>query len=154
MAVNNLSIEFITKRKENKMPETTFENAKVGDKVWSCVYGWGEIKTIITEMKYPISVKFKRSNYTISYNWNGIRIPTENCTLFWDEINMTPPERPKRKVKKVIQGWESPSFTLPAVYKSHHHQIINQTSPGLIIIKNKIQPPKLLINRHHWPINL
>jgi hypothetical protein len=29
----------------------------------------------------------------------------EHPTLFWDEIEIIPPPRPKSKVKKVVEGW-------------------------------------------------
>ena len=36
----------------------TFENAKIGDKVWDIRLGWGEIIEIGYTILYPITVKF------------------------------------------------------------------------------------------------
>jgi len=103
MAVNNFPIERISKRKDNKMSETTFENAKVGDRVWSSVFGAGIILDNANSKDFPIYVKF--SNFCASFMTDGKRFKEERRTLFWEEIDMIPPERPKRKVKKVIEGW-------------------------------------------------
>lgn len=86
------------------MPETTFENAKVGDKVWSVEYGWGEI----IEISNRVRVEFTRlAGYTgcKSFDKHGRRLSEYNKTLFWDEIKIVPPERPKIKVKKKVEVW-------------------------------------------------
>jgi len=88
--------------------ETTFENAKVGDRVWSFGYGWGTIQQINTN-KYPLLICF--DNYqsealekVVCYTKKGTEfLDNSNPTLFWDEIKFTIPTRPKRKVKK--EGW-------------------------------------------------
>lgn len=76
---------------------TTFETAKVGDKVWSIVYGWGEISDILPHEKYPIEVTFNSTDnfYEDQYTYCGkalITLPSQS--LFWDEIKIVAPSKP------------------------------------------------------------
>lgn len=71
---------------------------KVGDKLWSCVYGWGEVCDIKYEDAYPIAVRFEV--YTTIYTSDGRYDTDQLRTLFWNEIDITPPAPPKQKVKK------------------------------------------------------
>lgn len=87
---------------------TTFEKAKVGDRVFSSVYGWGTIDDTNCNNNYPIHVNFG-SHYHDTYTFEGYndkKLPYR--TLFWDEIKFEIPEMPKRmvKVKKVNEYWK------------------------------------------------
>jgi hypothetical protein len=84
------------------MSETTFENAKVGDRVWSVGMGWGEIVQIEERCIY---VSFGKTSPTIRYTKHGREHIDVNQTLFWDEIKIVPPLRPKRKVTKTVERW-------------------------------------------------
>ena len=73
---------------------TTFENAKVGDKVWCLYYNkWFTITNIRKEDAYPIKTEI--NSYTLDgrLNTHSIR------TLFWDEVIITPPEKPLHKLE-------------------------------------------------------
>ena len=86
------------------MSETTFENSKVGDRVWSIEWGWGNIKEIYDlELNKKMFVRFKTAGF--NYFLNGKWIEDSNQTLFWDEIKIVPPERPKRKVVKFVRRY-------------------------------------------------
>lgn len=81
-----------------------FREAKVGDRVWSLLNGWGVIIDIAPECAYPLRVKFKDDSQYFNLEgktWDIHYSPT----LFWDEVKIEAPPRPKRKVKKVIKGW-------------------------------------------------
>ena len=82
--------------------ETTFENAQVGDKVWSFFYGWGVIDKIKAS-EYPICVDFDSD--VAHYTFGGSLYKDDPQSLFWDEIDMTPPPRPVRKVKVPVEVW-------------------------------------------------
>lgn len=84
--------------------ETDFRNAKVGDKVWRHASGWGEITSVTHDEDYLLWVEFEGDcgSFTIDGRYCEDDI---SPTLFWDEIKFDIPERPKRKVKKVIEGW-------------------------------------------------
>jgi hypothetical protein len=89
------------------MGETTFENAKVGDRVWSVEFGWG---VVVDKKKDVFYVNFTKRTYTkenVFYSFDGkaFKIGKSNQTLFWDEIKIVPPERPKRKVVRNIERW-------------------------------------------------
>ena len=83
-------------------------DAIVGDKVWDVQRGWGNIIEIDPTSYYPIVVRFVYENHdeVDTYMFDGrSKEIHKNPTLFWDEIKITPPPRPKRKVKKSIEGW-------------------------------------------------
>lgn len=104
--INSKTKQIIIKNKGNYFPfveldlkkveniETQF---KLGDKVWSFVYGWGEVSKI-TNDRYPIYVNFKskidNGNFIINYTNNGEESPDVNQSLFFDEIKFKVPKRP------------------------------------------------------------
>jgi len=75
----------------------TFENAKVGDKVWYVAKGWGKIKLVDGyNCQYPIIVAF--NNNTESFTFEGKNwISDEYPTLFWEEQKLD--HNTKRKVE-------------------------------------------------------
>jgi hypothetical protein len=83
------------------MNETTFENARIGDKVWDFNYGWG---VIAFKSASTIDVNFR--SLTLTYSLAGWE-RGKRRTLFWDEIKFTAPPRPKRMVKKEVVVWYS-----------------------------------------------
>ena len=69
---------------------TTFEDAKVGDKVYHYRYGWSTITNIKKESDYPIII-----DYDFSFTYEGFTDKSDkNRTLFWDEVVITPPPKP------------------------------------------------------------
>ena len=83
---------------------TTFEDAKVGDRVW-CVYnGWQTIIEITNfSDTYPIE-----TDKTL-YTYDGRMVQYKGRTLFWDEVVITPPEKPlpKLEVDTKVLVWET-----------------------------------------------
>lgn len=86
---------------------TTFENAKVGDRVYfddGCKRGWGKVDNIDLAMIYSVKVRFDDFwcfNFTVS----GRILSGEHQVLFWDVPQIIAPEQPKRTVKKVLDFW-------------------------------------------------
>lgn len=86
--------------------ELMFKDAKVGDRVWSMVSKWGHIESIDGDF---IKVRYDAGGYDEytpegcypGYYQRGIPFPI----LYWDEVKITPPPRPKRKVKKSMVGY-------------------------------------------------
>lgn len=79
-----------------------FENAKVGDQVWSIKHGWGIITDIYADTHYPITVKYftkSPSNYTLDGKCNSSDLYPE---IYWDVVTFEYPKQPKRPVKKEI----------------------------------------------------
>jgi hypothetical protein len=83
--------------------ETTFEKAQVGDKVWSVEYGWGKIVDINNSLRYPITVEFNDFASLKLFSFHGSY--EDHQTLFWDEIPIVAPPRPKRMVRKAVEFW-------------------------------------------------
>jgi hypothetical protein len=75
---------------------TTFEDAKVGDKVYSPTFGWGEISYIYTSKKYPLSIKFyddPDEDYEFTFDGYYFKdVPRQS--LFWDEVYIEAPTKP------------------------------------------------------------
>ena len=78
-----------------------FKDAKVGDRVWSFIHGWGEVTEIYCDRSpYTIRVLFGDNSsrlFTVDGKWDT---SNPNPILFWDEIKFEIPVKPKRIVKK------------------------------------------------------
>jgi hypothetical protein len=86
-----------------------FRDAKPGQKVWCVLNGWGVIKSINNSWGFPVRVYFEHIDYEVGYTYDGkLYDNNENPCLFWDEIQITPPPKPKRKVKKTVVVWLNP----------------------------------------------
>ena len=84
---------------------TTFEDAKVGDRVFHYKYGWSTITNIKKESDYPIII-----DYDFSFTYEGFTDKSDkNRTLFWDEVVITPPEKPlpRLDVDTKVLVWDS-----------------------------------------------
>ena len=84
-----------------------FRDAKAGDRVWSLQWGWGMVRKIGSSREnYPIDVLFDQRGNNEAFTTAGFwRADNLFPSLFWDEIQIVAPPKPKRKVKKVIEGW-------------------------------------------------
>ena len=82
---------------------TTFENAKVGDRVWCLLYGWQTIESTDFNINYPIATK--KGTYTYD---GKVQLSSQNRTLYWDEIVITPPSKPlpKLEVDTKVLVWD------------------------------------------------
>lgn len=88
------------------MTTTTFETAKVGDRVWSLTEGWGVIKNrYAPHTQYPLDVGFEgghRRRYTL---WGLLNFNDLNPTLFWDEVKVEIPEKPLPQLEVDTKVW-------------------------------------------------
>ena len=95
---------------------TTFENAKVGDRVW-CLYfeEWSTITDINMEYKFPIQT------YLNSYTIDGRMNIKRGRTLFWDEVIIIPPAKPlpKLEVDTKVLVWDNEDKLVRKRYFSH-----------------------------------
>ena len=72
---------------------TTFECAKVGDKVWESRKGWGVVNEVGYSSDYPLLVDF--ADDCESYTLDGYYYKDDvNPSLFWDEIVIEAPPKP------------------------------------------------------------
>lgn len=87
------------------MSETTFENAKVGD----TIYHWEEPHLIVrmdTTCSFAVIPDDRKRNYGSGLTYDGKEYEDEERGWFWLPVpKPVPPERPKRKVKKTVEGW-------------------------------------------------
>lgn len=82
-----------------------FRDIKRGDKVWTPLFGWGVVSDVGESYAYQILVTSIDGTNQARFRYDGSFCRDNSQCLFWDEIPMTPPPRPKRKVKKVVEGW-------------------------------------------------
>lgn len=100
---------------------TTFENAKVGDKVWCMRSGWGEIRETDWSSRCPIYVVFSRDEFK-TYTADGLYDTDDKLqTLFWDEIKFEAPTKPlpKLKVDDKVLVWQEGGESKYKYYFSH-----------------------------------
>jgi hypothetical protein len=86
----------------------TFEDAKIGDRVWNERHGWGTISSTTNRKAFPLAIDFDNSHfdsYTKGGRWD---LDDLNPTLFWDEIHFDIPPKPKKMVKKTVDVWINP----------------------------------------------
>ena len=92
------------------MTETTFENARVGERLWHIRRGWGTISAICTD-GVEVVMDAEEPYVSLDYNMPFVSLDgKENKSdltpsWFWDKVNLIAPERPKRKVKKAVERW-------------------------------------------------
>lgn len=89
---------------EEQTMKEQFTNVKVGDRVWSINYSWGEV---ISVKGIIFRVSFPSRGAIIRYYFSGIAFEsiTGVQTLFWDIITIDPPLRPCREVTHTIERW-------------------------------------------------
>ena len=72
---------------------TTFETAKVGDKVWCIMSGWGEVRGTDAPTDYPIAVYFTSGEFK-TYTVDGRYTKDDlNQTLFWGGVVIDAPTK-------------------------------------------------------------
>ena len=82
-----------------------FTKEDIGKKVYCIRNGWGIMKALTGGTKYPFIARFARNGegWTEAYTAEGCYMTgDENPILFWDEVKIIPPPRPKQKTKKEI----------------------------------------------------
>lgn len=83
--------------------ENDFSDVCFGDTVFHIRYGWGIVKCVEGR---TFRVKFTNTNHAEYFFFDGrTNVSDVNPSIFWDEIKIVPPAKPKRKVEKTIEGW-------------------------------------------------
>ena len=103
------------------MKTTTFETAKVGDRVWSITKGWGEIFRIDKRSEYPLYVKYDSTGYD-TFTFGGYLLESYVMrSLFWDEVVIDAPAKPMPvlQVDAKVLVWEDGSRTKYCRHFSH-----------------------------------
>ena len=98
---------------------TTFENARVGDKVWHIIRGWGAVESIDERSAYPILVGFDdRRVGCFTFSGKALMVDLKP-SLFWDEIKFEVPVQPPRI--KLIHGVEVPDISFKPKYNQNYY---------------------------------
>lgn len=107
--------------------EYTFKNAKVGDRVWDILKGWGTITSIREDNDYPIRVTSDINTWTI-FTLDGKRDEKDiNPTLFWNEIKYEMPEKPfslEEELRKLqVKEFKYNDCNYYLRWDSHHNKL-------------------------------
>ena len=97
------------------MSETTFENAQVGDRVYSFLGGspdaYGRnatIQQLQTGNRFSLIVRHDHGFWNeCAFTIAGFPPSSTEQLLFWSKPEFQIPERPKRKVKKTVTMWQN-----------------------------------------------
>lgn len=96
---------------------TTFETAKVGDRVWDIGRGWGTVQEVLPS-KWPVRVRFDTSCQE-SYTYAGGETMSTPRTLFWDELVIPIKPLPKLEVDTLVRVWDRSRDRAKLRYFSH-----------------------------------
>jgi hypothetical protein len=98
------------------MNTTTFEKAKVGDKVWDYRYGYGIVESVESQHFGSITYIFEQGPYKGCSNVLDLAGKDDEGVryLFWDEIKFEVPVQPPRM--KLIHGVEVPDISFKPSY--------------------------------------
>jgi hypothetical protein len=108
---------------------TTFEEAQVGDAVWSVRFGHGTIDSIYNDPNRPLVIRFSEYAHPRSYTVQGQEFPNELQTLFWQEIKFEVPEKPPHM--KLINGIEVPNVSFnPDVKEYYYYPVLEPNLYG------------------------
>lgn len=74
-----------------------FDNAKVGDRVFSTVYGWGKVFSVDkTDVHFPLVIEFDK-NIRMCYRSDGTTNGLDKFpNLYWNEIKLPTEEEDKK----------------------------------------------------------
>lgn len=99
---------------------TTFETAKVGDRVWDIGRGWGTVEEVL-RTSWPVRVRFDTSHQE-SYTYaGGVTVRTPR-SLFWDELVIPIKPLPKLKVDTLVRVWDKERSCAKLRYFSHFQE--------------------------------
>ena len=98
---------------------TTFENAKIGDKVYD--YYYDQYGRVIEIGEYSITVQLALNSGKFVYDKNG-RVSNTRI-LFWDKPEIIAPEQPPRM--KLIHGVEVPDISFkPTIEDRFYYPVL------------------------------
>jgi hypothetical protein len=106
------------------MSTTTFEDAKISDKVYSVAFGWGEIICTDGFEHYPIGVRFQNVVIDTHYFTLDGCYYTDNPiqSLFWDEVHIKAPVKPiKLPATKIVNGIEIPDISFKPSLNEYYY---------------------------------
>jgi hypothetical protein len=103
------------------MTTTTFENAKVGDKVYSVAFGWGEVICTDGFEHYPLEVRFQNVDIDTHYFTLEGYYYADNPiqSLFWTEMRVVP--LIKSTATKIVNGVEIPDISFIPDLNEHFY---------------------------------
>jgi hypothetical protein len=97
---------------------TTFENSKVGDRVFSHTFGWGVIHQVDKNSNCPIRVSFDTAGDSFTVEGFYRKGKHIQC-LFWNECVIEAPTKPL--TMKLVHGVEVPNISFHPTYETDYY---------------------------------
>lgn len=97
-----------------------FDNVTLDDKLWSVGYGWGKVWACEVN---PARFVVIFGDTLVRYSYDGHEsgsVCAINQTLFWDEIKITPPPKPKKEVVHDVVRWVN-------IYPDSNHDAVHRS---------------------------
>jgi len=123
-----------------------FTKEDIGKKVYCLRNGWGIIIAFADKVKYPVIVRFTRDGEgcTEVYTVGGHYLAGDvNSSIFWGEVKIIPPPKPKQKTKKEITLYQyTYKGRSEVIYQTHwstepfrlfHYALLNTETKTVII---------------------
>lgn len=86
--------------------ENYFSNARNGDKVFHIIHEWGTITGTADDSFIARFINKENTLIDLSFWSDGRQFRSDkNPSVFWNEVKIVPPPKPKRKAEKTIAGW-------------------------------------------------
>jgi len=86
--------------------ENDFSDVKADDKVFHVIHRYGTVVEVLDNSFKAIFTDQNNTLLTLWFFFDGRCNRSEkNPSVFWDEVKITPPPKPKRKVEKIIELW-------------------------------------------------
>lgn len=98
-----------------------FSTVKVGDKLWSPIFGWGKVRMVDSSFIFIIPDNEKIQTHSFHVKGGSHLIGGPQC-LFWDEVEMIPPPKPKKIVVIEDVIWRADYYNTFPISRS---QVIN-----------------------------
>lgn len=126
----------------NNLPD--FTNAKVGDLVWSAIFGWGKIFKVDNSL-YPIVVEYNEW-HSVSHTLEGethttsplptlFHRPEEAISFYESEID----KKPKRKVTRFLNTYRSDETFSTWSFPTEEEALVDAKQSGIYIRTHKIE---------------
>ena len=96
-----------------------FSQVKVGDRLWllgRTYRGWVTVSYIYFTRDSPLGVKKLDGTFLGSFKYTGQHTEGGPQCLFWDEVIIIPPPKPKRMVTKTLEGYVNVYPTHTGIY--------------------------------------
>lgn len=86
--------------------ENNFSGVRINDKVFHVIHGYGTVVGVVNNSFKAEFINKGNILFALWFLFDGkLNSLDRNPSVFWNEVIIIPPSKPKRKVEKIIKGW-------------------------------------------------